>query len=413
MEAVSVVDAEPATSAVEKAFELNAFDYVPDWSSRILGLGGPMPAPDPNYAFHTPYTDFGDSPALVSVQFEGLQATHGIIVIRIGALPRRQGAMAFQVAAQEFPIWVMAKDGEPMRIRFRPSPDNLYAVMGHIFNDTDAAATGVAISVRRASEVTAEAEALANQRRTLFGAPSVRPAAQLTTVERPTLAYPVSQMPTADQYREAAYAEWSARLGESSPRDPEQWRQIYILQVLRRYGLLEPGARGLCLGSEAGGLPAILAETGCSIVMTDPAAEGIGAWRRPALCPTDLFDLRVTHEPANLADIPPALASFDFLWSQPDPRTIASLPATTDFLVRSMACLKPAGLAVHIVAYQPRSAGEPTAADGTPLFRPGDFERLALTLIGQGHEVAQINYDDSGDPEVKPFGFIVRRGLYT
>jgi hypothetical protein len=407
-----VADAEPATP-VEKALELGAFEYVPDWTSRVAGLGGSGPAVDPNYVFHTLYSDFGEDEVVVSVRFEGLQATTGIIVIRIGALPRRQGAMAFQVAAQEFPTWVAAKDDAPLLIRFRPSSDNLYAVMGHIFNETDAAATGIRITARPASEVNAEAEALASKRRSEFGAPTIAPAAQLTTVDKPSLTHPVSQMPTPAQYRERVYGEWSAQLSLPPARDPEQWRQIYTLQVLRRYGLLEPGARGVCFGSETGPLPALLASIGCTVVMTDPGATGTDMWRRPQLCSDELFDLRVSHQPVDPTAIPASLSDFDFLLSQPDPRTLPDVSAVAGFFVNSMACLKPAGLAVHIVTFNPNPASGRADANGMPLFHPGDFERMSLTFIGQSHEVAQINYDDGGDHRQKPFGFIIRRGVYT
>jgi hypothetical protein len=395
----------------ENEVELDPFEFAPDWKSVVTGLGGEQQSPDEHYVFHTPYADFGEEEVLVTLRFDGLAATQGMIVLRVNAYPKRPGALAYQVAHGEVPLRLIAADDGVTTLRFRPAPNVLHAILGHNYDHTDASATGLVVTARRMSAAEADVDARTDERRTSFGDSNIRQVPQLMTIAAPKLLEPVSQPCSRSQFDEPVYSEWTARMQEAPVCDYRQWRHVYILQVLRRYGLLEAGARAIGFGPDAGPVPAMLAQLGCQVTMADPDAVGLDAWRNSALCPDPTFNANVAHVPLNRADLPPDAIDFDLLWSQPGPNDLTTVEETVDFILSSLNCLKPGGLAVHIVMYDPQP-GDEDDGQGNPLVRRGDLDRLALTLIGHGHEIAQFAYL-GGDPDPTAFGIIARRGLRT
>jgi hypothetical protein len=395
----------------ENEVELGPFEFAPDWRSLVGGLGGAQQGPDDHYVFHTPYADFGQEEVLVTLRFDGLVATRGMIVLRVHAYSSRPGAAAYQIAYAEAPLRLIAADGGTTTLRFRPAANVLHAVLGHIYDGTDATAAGLRVTARRLSAVEAEAEAVTDERRTSFGASTIRAVPQLMSAAAPRLATPISQPCTRPQLAEPVYAEWAARMHEAPAHDSRQWGHIYILQALRSYGVLEAGAQAIGFGPDAGAIPAVLADIGCHVTMADPDAMGVEVWRNPALCDDATFDRNVFHRPLNRADLPDDLTGFDLLWSQRSPNDLSTVTDTVDFIHRSLACLKPGGMAVHMVSYDPLPGAEADAA-GNPILRRGDLDRLALGLIGHGHEIAQFTYS-GGDRDPTAFGIIARRGLRT
>ncbi len=393
----------------ENEVDLGAFEFAPDWRSLIAGLGGPQESADDHYVFHTPYADFGSDEVVVTLRFDGLTATRGMIVLRVNGYSLRPGSAAYQIAYAEAPLRLIAADGGTTTLRFRPSANVLHAVLGHCYDATDAAATALHVTARRLSAAEAEAEAGTSRDRTSFGASTIRAVPQLMTAAPPRLVAPVSQPCSRSQFAEPVYAEWVARMGEAPQADPRQWAHVFILQALRRYGLLESGARAIGFGPDAGAIPALLAAAGVQVVMADPDAGGVDAWRNPALCADGAFNALVTHVPLNRADLPDDVVGFDMLWSQPNPNDLSTVSDTADFILRSLGCLKPGGLAVHMVRYDTVPGDAMDGADN-PILRRGDLDRLALTLIGFGHEIAQFAYL-SGDRDPAIFGIIARRGL--
>jgi hypothetical protein len=407
-----VVEAVTELLPDDEAVAIDPFAFVPDWTSRVAGLHAGGPPGDENYVFHTLYADYGAGEVTVTVQFTGLSATRGSLVLRVAALSSRPGSAAFHVTHTEVPLRLVQFDGGRAQVSFTPAPETRYAVLGHIYDETDAAAEKLSVTVQRSAAIEARLAEEANIRRTAFGTPTIRPSSRLTASEPPRLADPVSQLGTAAQYDEPVYAEWAARLKEPVRRHPAQWQSIYILQALRRYGMLEPGAHGLGFGRDTGALPAIMAATRCRVTMTDPAAGGATHWRRPDIVDDTVFDGHVAFRPVErAAPLPENLAGFDFLWAGADNRDLGTVAAVTDFILRSLDCLKPGGLAVHVAATDPQPDAETDPAGDNPVLPRVAFDRLALALIGHGHEVAQLNY--LGELESGPtyFGLTVRRSL--
>ena len=207
----------------------------------------------------------------------------------------------------------------------------------------------------------------------------------------PTLDAPVSQLCTASQFAEPLYARWCDLFREPPTRHRKQWEYVYILQVLKTRGLLQPGIRALGFGVGNDPLVAVLASRGVEVVATDlppedRAAEGWIATGQhaPALeqlngrgiCDPDIFANNVRFEPADMRDFSGRFRDFDFVWSCCALEHLGSLAAGADFVLRALDAVKPGGLAVHTTEHNLRNGWFTRARGATVLYRRRDLEKL-------------------------------------
>ena len=409
------------------AMTLDPFGFVPDHISRIGGLGGDMPGPIERYAFHTAYVPLDEGFRVFIMAFDGLVATRGTIELSVHAMSPRPGALAHAIEVRQIPLRMLAEENDGrLSIAFEALDGVTYSLFGQIFDETDAHANGLAVDLWRRADLDAEQEQALAGRRTEFAATNVKPIARIVSGDRPMLANPVSQMGTVRQLAEPVYREWRGLLGladddddgDGDGDDVQGWGQAYVMQALRRYGMLAAKARGLGFGVGASSLPAAMAAAGCTITATDPDDGGLDALRRTALIPDSTFDARVAFRTVAPGALPGDLTDFDFLWSLGMDARIGSPAATIAFIDDAMRCLKPGGVAVHVLRYDQATRG--AAGQSAGPFRRQDMERLALALISRGHEIAQFKYeaDDAlsvpgPDGAVMAYGVIARAGVFA
>lgn len=421
-QAVDVADIE-MSGEQGAAHGIDPFAFYPGVSSRIVGLGGDAPGHDPAYVFHTPYVRVAQGRAEFTIHFEGLTGKRGTLAARVHMLPLDRSAHARLLNSERITIARLSRQGGTITIGVEGFRGMSYAVLGSIFDDTDATATALTVTLDRPHDGSDESELLAGGG-TNFGNNGLIPHSHLVSVESPSLARPVSQICTAGQLEEQPFREWRARLQSDGAPDRKLWEQVYVLQALRRYGLIQPGARGLGFATGSSPLPAVMAGLGVSIVATDidggePDA-GLDRLRRPQLCDDALFDANISFLPIDQQAIPADLAGFDFLWSTGAISRMESVPAAVKFVEDAMACLAPGGLAVHTLDLAlGEHASAPDTSDGTT-FRKHEIERLGLQLISRGQEVVQMRMDQSAPRDRRPviraqaddvtsFGLICRR----
>jgi hypothetical protein len=439
-------EAAPAPVAERPPVTADPFGFWPDRASRIRKLGGTDPSDDPAYVFHTPYADIAPGPTRCVLQFAKLRARTGTLVVRVNAIPTGPQPVAETVKAWSLSLSeVAARDATDLP--FEAEPGKRYAVLGYIYGETDARAEGLAVRFHSGGGADFHERELAAAR-SRFGRKVFRRAATLLSDGRATLADPVSQTCTASQFDEPDYDKWTDRLRVAKHRHRKQWEFVYILQALERYGMLRPGARGLGFGVGTEPLPAVMAAMGCRVVATDLAADdarsrdwsrtgqhsaGKAQLRHPEICPDDAFDAAVEYRAVDMNEIPGDLRGFDFTWSSCSYEHLGSIRNGLDFVINSVRCLRPGGLAVHTTELNLVSNEDTIDNEGTVLFRRRDFERLAVDLVSRGNFVAQIKYDLGDAPldahvDVPPFadndhlklalgryvstsfGLIVRRG---
>ncbi|SEN63775.1 hypothetical protein SAMN05192583_3217 [Sphingomonas gellani] len=379
---------------------LDPFEFHGHPASCIAGLGGSVPLPDPSYAFHTPYVPVARGHAHFLVRFANLQARRGSLVLRVHMLPDEPGATAQLVTSHRVQLNWLAHHGGETQLRFEAFRGARYALMGVVPDQLDAHAEGLSIILDRPA--TAEDLAItgdvAEARSTIFGSATVKPVPVplLLSLDAPSFAQPVSQPCTAKQMRETTFRDRCRSLG--LPTDtPEDWQRAYAVQALDRYGMMQPGARGLMLGQDHAVVRRALEAAGASchrLSLRDTSSQGE---------PADGF----TIDPATL---PGELYGFDFLLSIRVTDGLGDGRTAALFLEQTMECLRPGGLAVHMMGYHPASSTIPTVT-----FDRNGLERVAVALISRGHQVARMkpalaqHRVMAGEGGVVPFGLITQR----
>ncbi|MEH3107916.1 MAG: class I SAM-dependent methyltransferase [Sphingomonas fennica] len=401
---MSLAAPEPAAPD-DPSLPLDPFAHWPGAASRIAGLGGTQPAVDPRAAFHTAFHAPAPGPIQFDLHVSGLAATRGMLTLIVHTIDA--GGATALAKIVHVALADLAAAGGRYRLTFDATGAGL-ALAGYVFDETDATATHLALTQGPRRDGSPLAARLAIARDAIFAPRRTGRLAGLTRHGPATIADPVSQMCTAAQMDEPLYAEWLARMGQSHHRHRKQWEFVYIVQALAHHGMLRPGHRGLGFGVGVEPLPALFAAMGIATVATDLAADDAraAAWslthqhgkalddlRNPAICPDAAFDALVRFEPADMTAIPAHLRGFDFCWSSCAFEHLGSIGAGLTFVRRSLDTLRPGGLAVHTTELNLVSNARTSLRGETVLFRRMDFERLALRLAAEGHEVMPLNWD--------------------
>ncbi|WP_340315020.1 hypothetical protein [Rhizorhabdus argentea] len=382
--------------------EIDAFSYLASIASAIKPLGGPEPSPDPKYGFHTQYLEFRPGRVVFTIRFDALKAARGELRVQLQAYsPGRQSVSLVDATAGS--MAALAQDGGELTLRMHAVAGVTYAIYGYFPQGTDAIASGVLIEARElgADGSNVPAEALEPTR---FGTNALDHPHRLVDNGPALFDAPVSQPMTSAQLREGAFSTRSSAVQERGATESETWSRAFLLQVLDVYGLLRPGARGLSLSGQDHALDLALSGDDCTTISFDRAVEMNG-------------------------QLPDDLRGFDFLWSMGTVGAFDSVGAAADFVERAMHCLRPGGIAVHLFPLALQST-RPTASGGVVSIGRADVERMALTLIARGNDVAQLKFGsgDGGDaplavegPQVGnerarssgkvPYGLIARRAI--
>jgi len=233
-----------------------------------------------------------------------------------------------------------------------------------------------------------------------------------------------SQLCSAESLRSPELRAWADRLrpmwasGDEDGRDVmlhrKMWEWLFIAEALRERGLLAPGRTGLGFGVGREPLVALFADAGCDVVATDQPhgaavasgwtaseaewAGGLEHLNTHGLCPDELFVRRVRFRPVDMNAIPDDLRGFDFTWSSCALEHLGTLGAGADFVVASLECLKPGGVAVHTTEYLVGSNDETVEAGGTVFYRRRDIEALVDRLRRAGHAI-DVDFTLGSTPE--------------
>jgi hypothetical protein len=256
-------------SGASTTFPLDPFAFWPGTRSRIAGLGGEEPPVDPHGAFHTLYTAFDPGPLTVDLDFEGLEATKGTLILNIMALPEDGDAVVQSKVAVSFADLVAGSGS--YRLPIMVKRDRLYAIRARVPDETDARAAGLTLRTDQRADGPEFARRLAAAKGKVFG---VRADRSGLVVDVPaTLAEPRSQMCTAAQFDEPDYRRWLEIMHRSMHRHRKQWEYVWICRVLEHLGCLTDGAQGLGFGCGIEPLPAVFAAHGAFVTATDLAGE--------------------------------------------------------------------------------------------------------------------------------------------
>jgi hypothetical protein len=376
---------------------VDPFAFFPDATSKIGGVGGASRPPEPTYAFHTPYVLVARGARRFTIRFDGLLASRGSLLVRVHMTP--PGGQAKIANSQRFQLADLATTGE-CEILFEGYSGCVYAIYAIVPDDTDATAKHISVVLDCA--VGPEDDTVGN-------AP-LSPAAdlvsdsgpivghvRLSSLGKPTLADPVSQPFTLDQTRELSFLDWRRKTNASVP-DSDLWKQLFVIQSLRRYGLLQPGAQGF--GTLAGYDLLLGALETAGVLVSGPPDAGRGEDAIPAR----------------------RSGGFDFSWDWIEP-TDTDWKISLTRIEEGLKRIRMGGIAIVLFPFYAFGEANVEPIDGA--MTVADVERLMLSLLARSEQVAQIKFareateiaaKAQGSPNVAstiPFGMIVRRASMT
>lgn len=223
----------------------------------------------------------------------------------------------------------------------------------------------------------------------------------------PRFASPDSQLVSASQFYEPAFAKWLTFYSRSVVLDRKVWEYCYIMHVLDTHVGLEAGRRGLAFGAGKELLPSIMAARGCSIVATDyipDDTKSLGWETRSiddlyfsALVSRERFDASISFREVDMNDIPKDLRDFDFTWSTGSLEHIGCHANGLRFVEEAMHCLRPGGVAVHTTEFTLTSESVGYDSPDLSFYCRDDIVGLAQRLTEAGHLII-LNFQRGTTP---------------
>jgi hypothetical protein len=208
--------------------------------------------------------------------------------------------------------------------------------------------------------------------------PSITRVERLASVLFPTFRSPSSQVMSPSQLQERAFSAICGRLG--LPAGSKAWAPAYVVQALNTQLGRMVGLRGFGAGLDVEPIARALAEEGATISATsgpDPAF-----W--------------------------PPVEDLDFVWAISEE---AAQPPLAVFvkICSLLERVRPSGCAVLVFPFEHGRMPH----ERSSVCKRSDVEILSLTLLGHGHNVAQLKFRPGAralPPGTRtPYGLIVRR----
>ena len=222
----------------------------------------------------------------------------------------------------------------------------------------------------------------------------------------PSLEALASQLCTASQFYSPIYSNWCEKINALPRLHRKQWEFVYILEALKSYGMLSNGKVGLGFGCGKEPLPSLMAKYGCKVIATDldfdsALNKGWTATNQHTGALEDLFDSKicdrevffksVQFKNVDMNNIPADLKDFDFTWSACAFEHLGSIEKGLDFVINSVKCLKPGGVAVHTTEFNLGSNDATFESESCVFFRKKDIELLISRLEKMNCEVLPLN----------------------
>ena len=193
------------------------------------------------------------------------------------------------------------------------------------------------------------------------------------------------------------------------------WEFVYILRVLELFGKLEPGNKGLGFGCGTERLIPALASLGTQVIASDLDGEraaqagwiktgqhssNLHAWDHylPEVCHPSVFYKNVRHLFVDMNAVQPEFlkGEFDFIWSSCSLEHLGSLKHGSDFVLNTLDCLAPGGVAVHTTEYNVSSNTDTVDGGPTSIYRRKDIQQLLRDAKSRGFEVSRMFWE-TGD----------------
>ncbi|MCJ2180609.1 hypothetical protein [Novosphingobium album (ex Hu et al. 2023)] len=368
------------------------FVYFRDHASAIPGLGGKSRSPNPNYCFHSNYFEYLPGVVLFHIRILDAHSTRGELEVRVhGYRPDNPDLGIKLVAGTRLSLVDIGQDVLELTVRISAIPGVHYAVFGHYTEAADLRATAIDIEAEECGGESAEDYGDAQAPEIAFKAVLPEAVASLVADRPSSLSMPGSQACTLAQVQSDELMMGWPQLVAGHDADGDlltHWRQVYVLQVLERFGFLGVGASGVALGALPDGLENLLHTQDC------------------------LMAARTIEEVADPALTLRGSGHFDFLICLDGSAYFDSFGGFSAFVKAAMRRVLSGGIVILVFDFHAHPAVEADA--GRCVLARFEIERLALSLIGHGATVAQLGFPsgrgtDVAPAAIVPFGLAVRR----
>ncbi len=403
-----------------EALPLDPFGAFPGRASRIAGLGGAEPSPDPAWVFETADCRPAIGRVGVHIRFHDLAITHGTLLFEVRARSMVPGTDQSRVQTVVLDAGELAAAGGIVNLMFDSYRNSYYAFACSINDETDIAASALTVLLDRAPSPEDHGPAWEWTPAAVRRRPGIEEALVgrvLTDLSPPRLAMPQSQVGSPLQCREPAFAEAMRALGREPVPSFENWSLAFVQRAIDRYAI--PGARRMLgFGEDLGTLMSYHAGQGREVVgiqnvgsgdaAFDPG-EALGRLRVPALCGEEEFHANAHVFGSDIRRSFEALHhQFDVLWSIGANR-LMTRDEYVYFTLHGLIHARPGALAVHVLDY----VEDVDAERGQSLNRH-DIERIAAMALSHANDVARLRFVHGAVSPEKgtslPFGLILLRG---
>lgn len=190
------------------------------------------------------------------------------------------------------------------------------------------------------------------------------------------------------------------------------WEFVYILRILELCDKLKPLTRGLGFGCGTERLIPALAKTGALVIASDLDGEraakagwvktgqhssNLHAWDHflPTVCHPSVFYKNTQHLFIDMNNVASEFkkGEFDFVWSSCSFEHLGSLKHGSDFVLNTLDCLAPGGVAVHTTEYNVSSDTDTVDGGPTSIYRKRDIQALLKEAKKRKYEVSRMNWD--------------------
>ncbi len=181
------------------------------------------------------------------------------------------------------------------------------------------------------------------------------------------------------------------------------WEWVYITKILKDYGMLHDGKRGIGFAVGKEPLPSLFAGMGAHVLASDLAIdEGDSReWEDgnqhasgdieklffENLCNSDEFYERVHYRDIDMNHIPDDEKEYDFCWSSCAIEHVGSLALSKEVVKNSLNTIKSGGIAVHTTEFNLSSNDDTIELGGSVIFRKKDIEELKSWCDENGHHM--------------------------
>lgn len=243
-----VLEADPDHN---QALPLDPFGAKPQWASKIAGLGGDAPSPDPSYIFLTMDSRPAIGTVTAQVHFHDLAASCGTLLIEIRVRSAFPGSEQSRLDTFTVDLQDLARTGGIFEFKFESYRNAYYAIAGSINDETDVSASFISVTLDR--RATPEQHGKHWGWRAGTGMSAIRQSdiesalidRSMTDLKEARLDDPMSQVGSPEQCREPSFTHAMHALRRDPKPTLESWSQAYVLQAIKRFSSSMEGAKML------------------------------------------------------------------------------------------------------------------------------------------------------------------------